>query len=42
VRDASENPFACLLQKIEAGQPDGAILRLYGAKLFCAGTPKIY
>jgi hypothetical protein len=21
VRDASENPFACLLQKIEAGSP---------------------
>jgi hypothetical protein len=24
VKDASENPFACLLQKIAAGQPDGA------------------
>ena len=24
VRDASGNPFACLLRKIEAGQPDGA------------------
>ncbi len=25
VRDANENPFACLLQKIEVGQPDGAV-----------------
>jgi hypothetical protein len=24
VRDASGNPFACLLQKIAADQPDGA------------------
>jgi len=32
VRDVSENPFACILQKIEAGSTTALSL--------CAGTPK--